>query len=640
MTDTITENKKITVQPHLDGFKERADFDLDQLVAEAKTHNQMAENELFQRLLRRFEAIALRRVGERDYEDIAQEACLKVLEKYKTVDFKVGFSEWSYGVLRNVIGNYYQRAETTKKTTLTNDALEYIRFFPSARDREEHKWQLLECLKTITRLDRRYARILNLVYHGYKIDEICKKLKITPSNCYVILNRARARLKEVLLESDSNDSGNNGNGKKVVRNPNKRRKDLMRNTAKFAMFCSVVIQSFVCGNLYAGGFEAGSAGTARGVALANALTARADDAGVVYYNPAGLANLEGHNVQFTLNTVVMEQAYDGEYGDEHRLEKTLPIPNFTVISDIGPDDLYFGFGFYSRYGLGSGLQWEGDEGFRKYVVTNSGLGTMYFSPSVAYSPFESFSVGLTLNAIYAFMENERKVADPLGMGFPDGDARSDAKATGFGGTVGILWTPQRSFRLGFTYSPEVTLDFDGSLEIAGMPDAYMLNGNYDVKTRITLPKEAKIGTFWQTSDRLSVSFDIAWQDWSVNRESEISVERDDLSCTKQYNWKDSYDYRVGTEYQWNKNLIVRAGYTYIPGVAPKTTLDCAIVNVSGSAVGLGAGIKLSNSIGIDVGYNIYNGAETTVSNSANYPTANGDYDGTVHTFLVGFNGNF
>ncbi|NIO21904.1 MAG: hypothetical protein GTN76_14535, partial [Candidatus Aenigmarchaeota archaeon] len=81
---------------------------MDELLSKAREGDEKAERELFQYLFVRFKALAKRRIGEGEAEDIAQEACLTVLEKYKTQTFTKGFETWAYGVLKMKIGNYMQ----------------------------------------------------------------------------------------------------------------------------------------------------------------------------------------------------------------------------------------------------------------------------------------------------------------------------------------------------------------------------------------------------------------------------------------------------------------------------------------------------------------------------------------------------
>ena len=171
---------------------------MDKLLARAKEGDEKAEKELFQHLFVRFKALAKRRIGEGEAEDIAQEACLTVLEKYKTETFTKGFEAWAYGVLKMKIGNYMQGLMVKQKALAPESVADQAQKLASTEHDYDLKRKLIDCLKQIIIRNRIYARALNFIHQGYKVDEICLRLKIKANNFYVILNRGRRLLKTCL----------------------------------------------------------------------------------------------------------------------------------------------------------------------------------------------------------------------------------------------------------------------------------------------------------------------------------------------------------------------------------------------------------------------------------------------------------
>jgi len=155
-----------------------------------------AERQLFEKLSERFRQLAKLRVGEEYCEDLAQEACATVFEKYRNETFTVGFPAWAHGVLRMKIGNYLQ-----KKTRMSGRELEIDETVEKSRARDvdpDLKRFLAECLRELIRTGGHYARILNLVHQGYGTADICERLSITANSCYVSLSRGRSMLKHCL----------------------------------------------------------------------------------------------------------------------------------------------------------------------------------------------------------------------------------------------------------------------------------------------------------------------------------------------------------------------------------------------------------------------------------------------------------
>jgi RNA polymerase sigma factor (sigma-70 family) len=160
-----------------------------------------AEKQFIKILFVRFVAIAKRRVGNKDdAEDIAQEACSTVLAKYKVDLSIVNFEAWAYGVLRMKIGNHMQKKTTRQECPLpateSHDSTEAL----TQQYDPELGLRLNDCVRKLIVVFPRYARVLNLIHQGYKSDEVCKKLKISPNNMYVILSRGRSMLKQCLDE--------------------------------------------------------------------------------------------------------------------------------------------------------------------------------------------------------------------------------------------------------------------------------------------------------------------------------------------------------------------------------------------------------------------------------------------------------
>lgn len=166
-----------------------------ELVRSAKQGDRAAEDVVFRHLRVRFLFLAKQRIGMSYAEDVAQEACTTVFEKYRSSPDDREFQAWAYEILRNKIGNYLQKAAVRARAGAdlpSAAASESLTTDPDLRAR------LVACLRRIVRRHRRYARVLNLVHQGYDTGEICRRLDIRAGNLYVMLNRARGLLRDCL----------------------------------------------------------------------------------------------------------------------------------------------------------------------------------------------------------------------------------------------------------------------------------------------------------------------------------------------------------------------------------------------------------------------------------------------------------
>jgi DNA-directed RNA polymerase specialized sigma24 family protein len=171
---------------------------MEHLVEKAMAGDKLAEKKIFSHLLVRFTYLAGRRVGKDHSEDLAQEACKTILEKYKTEKFSVSFAAWAYGVLRMKIGNYLS---TKKRFSERQKSFDGVELFPEPAGINPNLVQMLiKCLRKIAKNHMNYARVLNFSYQGYDTGAICRKLNIKANYYYVILNRGRKMLDECLRE--------------------------------------------------------------------------------------------------------------------------------------------------------------------------------------------------------------------------------------------------------------------------------------------------------------------------------------------------------------------------------------------------------------------------------------------------------
>lgn len=171
---------------------------MQQLLIKAKQGDKAAIEQIITYLRVRFVLLAKRRIGEEHCEDIAQEACITILEKLKDDSPEDNFEAWAYQVLRNKIGNYLQSSNLRQKRMVSTEHIDYLDK-PTVSDLNPvFRRRLIDCLKKLIKSNRRYARVLNLTHQGYQTEEICQRMAMKSNHLYVVLNRSRKLLNECL----------------------------------------------------------------------------------------------------------------------------------------------------------------------------------------------------------------------------------------------------------------------------------------------------------------------------------------------------------------------------------------------------------------------------------------------------------
>lgn len=155
-------------------------------------------------------------------EDVVQEAMVAALDGQKNFAGRSALRTWVFAILRNkIVDAIRQRARSVNVSALAEedeafsanfDALfkENEHWTPEARPsdwgdpeetlRQEQFWAVFEAC--LNHLPENTARVFMMrEFLEFDTDEVCKELKISISNCHVILHRARNSLRLCLGKS-------------------------------------------------------------------------------------------------------------------------------------------------------------------------------------------------------------------------------------------------------------------------------------------------------------------------------------------------------------------------------------------------------------------------------------------------------
>src|ERR1022692_2242106 len=178
-------------------------------------------------------------------------------------------------------------------------------------------------------------------------------------------------------------------------------------------------------------------------ARGEAFVATADNPSAIYYNPAGIAQLDGNNFRAGLYEIYLDPSYKPPSSAANSGQTYYDQKNFATVPQFfytyTPEELpvSFGVGIYSPYGLG--VSWPQDTGFRS-VATRGSLTYLTANPVVALKLAPNFSIagGVTVN--YANTDLEQGLRRNEIPSLPDYfHFRGDGWSVGY--NLGVLWQP-------------------------------------------------------------------------------------------------------------------------------------------------------------------------------------------------------
>jgi len=100
-----------------------------------------------------------------------------------------------------------------------------------------------------------------------------------------------------------------------------------------------------------------------GIARGNAFVATADNPSAIYYNPAGITQLEGQNFSAGLYLISADTKYTSPTGATAETDTSFQVvPQLYYVNSLKNTPLSFGFGVYAPNGLS--LDWGTNHPFR------------------------------------------------------------------------------------------------------------------------------------------------------------------------------------------------------------------------------------------------------------------------------------
>ena len=265
---------------------------------------------------------------------------------------------------------------------------------------------------------------------------------------------------------------------------------------------------------FTSGFYNGAQG-AKAFSLGNAFVAQADDPTAIYFNPAGIVQLEGTQVSFGSSIFSGNITYKSDFpGATVDTERHVYVVPFGYLTYKVNDTVSLGLGSFSNFGLSS--DWP-DNWVGRFVTgaPMSRLSAYSINPVIAVRPFQkiSFAVGPVFQ--YVDFKFENRTLNPFGFG--ELHTKFSGNNWGVGFNVGMLTWITDSIKFGFSYRSKIRYTIPAG-NLAFSPQvATPLPGinfyNTGLQTSLKTPAIMMLGLSWNHGP-VTVEFDAQWTEWS------------------------------------------------------------------------------------------------------------------------------
>ncbi len=290
--------------------------------------------------------------------------------------------------------------------------------------------------------------------------------------------------------------------------------------------------------------------TARG----NAFVATANDPAAIFYNPAGISQLDGFNVSLGAYGIVLADRYTGPAGSVNSQTIWSAVPQVFSTFSLTNCHLTFGLGAYSPYGLR--MEWPakapfiaaGETGQTTYS-TVAGVISWQILPSL------SIAAGPTLN----YSETDLKE-------FPGFVNHFRGRATDAGYTAGLLFHPMDQHFFGLTYRSATEMNYNGHATVPLTPFNTAASADFH------FPATLAGGYSYRPNDKWNFEGDVNWTDWSsLKTVAVIPLPPDTLT----FDWSPSWMLDLGVTRYLGDGWRVSGGYMYSMNSVPDASFNPA-----------------------------------------------------------------
>ena len=407
------------------------------------------------------------------------------------------------------------------------------------------------------------------------------------------------------------------------------------------------------------GFENASY-SAKTLAEGNAVIARPQDASTTSFNPAGLTELEG--IQLNGGTQLYNLRIfhrNNRTGDHNQNNnKLLVIPTFALSANPGKllgDRFAFGLAVNSPFGLSTSFP---SIGMGRYTGWKNYLKMVGTTMAGAVKLNDKLSVGAGATSYWAYAYGQYlnyPNANILGApGTRDGRAWLNTDGFGWGWNFGILAKPKEKHHLAFSFRSKADVDVHGQVKIddlvAGLAQGYDTAPHFvsGAHSQLHLPQNFTWGYAYIPSDQWSAEFDFGLTGWSIFKDQDYEFDRNNATLrglgTIPRDYNDTFSYNMGGHYQVNPKTDLQGGFFFYQEAAPKKHVDNFLPDTNRFGWTFGTSYNITDRLRFDLAYIFILYATRHISNpqipAKGGENIDGRYTSILHGAFVSLNYQF
>lgn len=345
--------------------------------------------------------------------------------------------------------------------------------------------------------------------------------------------------------------------------------------------------------------------------MAGAFAGQADNAAAVWYNPAGMTELDGTRMSGGVIGIYPTLTHENNTvnpGTTDVSQRDIHLPAHLYATHRVNDRYAFGIGINNPFGLST--EWDPETSSTRYVATFSKVVMTEVNPNVAYKLNDDLSVAFGI----AYVQLRATLEKTINLGGPspafDRNFRLSGDGDGWGLNAAVLYKVAHNVNVGLSYRSRIKIDVDGDAELTGGPAATSATGH----TSITLPDLVQLGVSFKASDKLTVNADLEYTLWSTFDRIAVTSDNPLFNATDEKQWDDVWCLRIGGQYKLSDQWKLRAGYVYDKSPVGEAYFDTRTPDADRQGITIGTGYATGN-MTVDLAYMYLRFNNRTINNS-------------------------
>ncbi len=381
----------------------------------------------------------------------------------------------------------------------------------------------------------------------------------------------------------------------------------------FIPLLSFPVSLFAVGS---GGFENASF-SAKSLGQSNAVVAQADEPAAISYNPAGIIDLPGLQIQPTLSGISTFTYYRSSIQPDTRSSGTIsPVP--TGYMTVNPGDLLddrvaLGVGMDSPFGLAN--KYDSGSGIVRYAGWKNYLKMYAIKPVISFKLLNWLSIGggpmfyriFDYGGIQAYPN--RLIVGTL----PDGQVRINMAGNHWGWQMGLLAKPHKMHQFGFYFRSPVVVKTRGLLKVEN--SSFATGGNFEAgaDSKLALPLNVTFAYAFKPTDKATIETDFGYTKWSIFKRSSINHNSAGLApfdntilgaigAPLDKDYSNGFSAHLGGNYKITKTFTLLGGSGFYWKVVPKDHWIPAVPDGNRLFLSIGSSWKVSKFLVMDLAY--------------------------------------